>query len=205
LTIIFADIRIVRATGLELDLFHTRKNGELYRKGETGTHAIDAILSRRSIRQYTAEAVDENVINELMEAAMSAPSAGNQQVWHFVVINDRKVLDEVPNFHAYAAMLQEAPLAIAVCADLQIEKNQGFWVQDCSAATENILLAAQAMGLGAVWLGIYPREERTQGLQQLLGLPEQVIPLCLIAIGHPGEEKPRADRYDASRIHRNQW
>ena len=167
--------------------------------------AIDAILSRRSIRKYTAEPVTEETVKALLEAAMSAPSAGNQQIWHFVVIDDRKILDEVPNFHTYAAMLKEAPLAIAVCADLQIEKNKGFWVQDCAAATENVLLAAQAMGLGAVWLGIYPRDERVQGLQKLLGLPEQVIPLCIISVGHPGEEKPRANRYDAFRIHRNQW
>jgi nitroreductase len=167
--------------------------------------AIDAILSRRSIRKYTSKPVSEDTVNELMEVAMSAPSAGNQQAWQFVVINDRQILDEVPKFHSYSAMLKEAPMAIAVCGDLQLEKNKGFWVQDCSAATQNILIAAQAMGLGAVWLGIYPREERVRGLQELLGLPEHVIPLCLIAVGHPAEEKPRANRYDASRVHWNRW
>ncbi|MFC2045459.1 nitroreductase family protein [Chloroflexota bacterium] len=167
--------------------------------------AIDAILSRRSIRKYSSEPVAENTVNELMQVAMSAPSAGNQQAWQFVVIDDRQILDEVPKFHSYAEMLKEAPVAIAVCGDLQLEKNIGFWVQDCSAATQNILVAAQAMGLGTVWLGVYPREERVQGLQKLLSLPEHVIPLCIIAVGHPAEEKPRANRYDASRVHHNRW
>ena len=167
--------------------------------------AMDAILSRRSIRKYTADPVPETVINELLEAAMSAPSSNNQQPWHFVIINDRRILVEIPKFHPYSNMLKEASLAIAVCGDLQLEKNRGTWFLDCSAATENILIAAQAKGLGAVWLGIYPREERVKGLQNLLALPQHVIPLSLVSIGYPAEEKPRANRYSASRIHCNQW
>ena len=167
--------------------------------------AIDAILSRRSIRKYTAERVPETVVNELLEAAMSAPSAGNQQPWHFIVIDDRTILDEIPKYHPYSSMLAEAPVAILVCGDLQLETLDGFWVQDCSAATENILIAAQAKGIGAVWLGIYPVEERVRGFQKLLGLPEHVIPLSLVSLGYPAEEKPGANRYNASRIHRNRW
>jgi len=167
--------------------------------------AMDAILSRRSIRKYTAEPVPENMVNELLEAAMSAPSASNQQTWQFAVIDDRKILNEIPKFHGYAEMLKAASVAIVVCGDLQLEKNKGFWVQDCSAATQNILIAAQAKGLGAVWLGIYPREERVQALRQLLGLPEHIVPLCVIAVGYPAEQKPPANRYDATRIHRNKW
>jgi len=167
--------------------------------------AMDAILSRRSIRKYTAEPVPEKVVNELLEAAMSAPSASNEQPWHFVIINDRRILDEIPKYHPYSKMLSEASLAIAVCGDLKLEISKGFWIQDCSAATENILIAAHTKGLGAVWLAIYPREERVKPTQKLLGLPDHVVPLCLVSIGYPAEKKPRVNRFDPSRIHRNRW
>jgi nitroreductase len=167
--------------------------------------AMEAILSRRSIRRYTDKPVPEEVITELMEAAMSAPSASNQQPWQFVIINDRRILDEIPRFHPYAHMLKEAPLAIAVCGDENLSSLREYWVQDCSAATQNILIAAHAMGLGAVWLGVYPREERFKATQKLLGLSRHVIPLCLISIGYPAEQKPPSNRYDASRVHHNGW
>ncbi len=167
--------------------------------------AIDAILSRRSIRKYTTDPVPEDVINQLLEAAMSAPSASNQQPWHFIVINKRDILDEIPKVHPYSNMLKEAPLAIVVCGDLQLEINKGFWVTDCSAATENILIAAQAKGLGAVWLGVYLIEERVTSIQELLGLPKHIIPLCIVSIGYPAEKKPRSNRYNPSRIHHNRW
>ena len=102
-------------------------------------------------------------------------------------------------------MLKDAPLAIVVCGDERLERYKGFWVQDCSAATQNLLLAAHALGLGAVWLGVYPVQQRVEKTQDLLGLPEGVIPLAIIALGHPAERKPPADRYDASRVHRNRW
>ena len=167
--------------------------------------AMEAILSRRSIRRYTSKPVPEELIKELLEAAMSAPSASNQQPWQFVIIDDRRILDEIPKFHPYASMLKEAPLAIAVCGDESLATMSGYWVQDCSAATQNILIAANAKGLGAVWLGVYPREERAKTAQKLLGLPEHVVPLCFISIGYPAEEKPPSNRYDESRVHRNRW
>jgi nitroreductase len=167
--------------------------------------AIHAILSRRSIRRYTAQPVPEGMTNELLEAAMSAPSAGNQQPWHFVIITDRKILDEIPKYHRWSQMLKEASAAILVCGDLKSEKYKGFWVQDCSAATQNILLAAHAKGLGAVWLGIYPDEARVVPTRKLLGLPDHIVPLSLVSIGHPAEQKPPADRYDSSKVHHNQW
>jgi nitroreductase len=167
--------------------------------------AMDAILSRRSIRKYTSESITEATLQELLEAAMSAPSAGNEQPWHFVVISDRQVLDEIPKVHPYSQMLREASLAILICGDKTLEKYPGFWVQDCAAAAENLLIAVQAKGLGAVWLGIYPVEERVIALRKLLSIPEHVIPFSLIPVGHPGEKKPRSHRYDSTRIHRNQW
>lgn len=167
--------------------------------------AMDAILSRRSIRSYTSQPVPEDVVKELLEAGMSAPSAGNEQPWHFVVLTDRKILDEIPTFHPYSHMLGHAPLAILVCGDLNLQRYEGYWVQDCSAATQNILIAIQAKGLGAVWLGVYPIEERVVGMRKLLGIPEQVIPFSLISIGYPAEQKPPADRYHPSRVHHNGW
>ena len=167
--------------------------------------AMDAILSRRSIRKYTEQAVSDEAVEELLKAAMSAPSAGNQQPWQFVVIRERDILDQIPKYHPYSAMLKEASVAILVCGDLKSEKHKGYWVQDCSAATQNLLVAAQAKGLGAVWLGVHPREDRVAGIRKLLGLPEQIVPLSLIPVGFKGEEKPPANRYDASKVHHNGW
>lgn len=167
--------------------------------------AMEAIFSRRSIRKYTSQKVSEKVIEELLKAGMAAPSAGNQQPWQFVVIDDRKILNEIPKYHPYSEMLKEASVAILVCGDVESEKHKGFWVQDCSAATQNILLAVEALGLGAVWLGVYPREDRETGIGKLLGLPEHIVPLSLIPVGYKGEQKPPAERYDASRIHHNRW
>ena len=167
--------------------------------------AMDAILSRRSIRKYTLETVPENVIQELLEAAMAAPSASNQQPWQFVVINDRHVLDQIPSYHPYSGMVKEVGTAILVCGDLKLETSKGFWAQDCSAATENILLAAHARGLGAVWLGVYPREDRVKGLRKLLNLPDHVVPLALVPVGFPAEKKPPANRYNTARVHYYKW
>jgi nitroreductase len=167
--------------------------------------AMDAILSRRSIRKYTVDSIPENVIDELLKAAMSAPSSNNEQPWHFVVIDNRKILNDIPKFHPYSQMLTEASLAIVVCGDLLLEKGKGWWVQDCSASTQNILIAANAKGLGAVWLGVYPREQRVEGIRKLLGLPEHIIPLCIVSIGYPAERKPPANRYDPARVHHNKW
>lgn len=167
--------------------------------------AMDAILSRRSIRTYTSQAVPDQLIKELLEAAMSAPSAGNEQPWHFIVIRDREILDEIPKYHPYSGMVREATVAILVCCDLHLDRHDGLWVQDCSAATENLLIAVQAKGLGGVWLGVYPRKERIAGLRKLLSIPEHVIPFSLIPVGYPAEHKPRVNRYDTARIHENRW
>lgn len=163
------------------------------------------ILARRSIRRYTGEKVNGEAIQKVLEAGMAAPSAGNQQPWHFIVLDDRTVLDAVPEHHPHSSMIREAPVAILVCGDISAEKHQGYWVQDCAAATQNMLLAVTDLGLGAVWLGVYPREDRVRGLRGLLGLPEHIIPFSLIPIGRPAEEKPPAGRFDSGRIHYNRW
>jgi nitroreductase len=167
--------------------------------------AIETILTRRSIRVYTGQTVPVEALENLLRAAMQAPSAGNQQAWQFVAITDRKQLNALAEVLPYGKMLTSAPLGIVVCGDLALEKSEGYWVQDCSAATQNILLAAHAQGLGAVWLGVYPREERVQDVRKVLGIPGTAIPLCAIAVGYPAEQKNRLDRYDPERVHRNAW
>jgi nitroreductase len=166
---------------------------------------LNMILSRRSIRKYTREPVNEDQIETLLKAAMSAPSAGNEQPWHYIIIRDRDILDSIPSFHPHSFMIRDALVAILVCADTRLQKYKDYWVQDCSAATENILLAANILGLGAVWLGIYPLEERVEGFRKLLGIPEHVIPFSLIPVGYPDEIKLPSDRFDKTRIHKNEW
>ncbi|MCL2679529.1 MAG: nitroreductase family protein [Dehalococcoidia bacterium] len=167
--------------------------------------AIQAILSRRSIRRYTDKKVPDDAIKTLLEAAMAAPSANNKQPWHFVVVTDRKILDAVPAFHPYAKMLFEATAAILVCGDESVETTGSFLIQGCSAAVQNILVSANVLGLGTVWLSSHPREERMDGFRELFRLPAGVIPVALISIGYPAEEKLPSGRYDESRVHWNSW
>lgn len=167
--------------------------------------AMETILGRRSVRKYSDEPVTETQLKRLLEAGMAAPSAHNKQPWHFVVVRDRATLLQIPKFHMYSKMLEQAALAIIVCGDLEVEGGTGFWVQDCSAATQNILLAAKATGLGAVWLGVYPNETLVKGLKGLLGIPTKVMPLCIISVGHPLEEKPPGNRYRDDRVHAGKW
>ena len=166
---------------------------------------METIFTRRSIRKYTDEKVSDEQVEKLLKAGMAAPSAGNEQPWHFIVLTERDKMVKITDFHQYANMLNEAPVAIMVCGDTSLEKYKGYWVQDCSAATQNILLAAEDEGLGAVWLGVYPIEDRIEGLKEMFDLPETVISFCVIAIGHPAEEKEPADRYNKERVHYNQW
>ncbi len=167
--------------------------------------ALTAIFTRRSVRQYTPKPVSREVVREILKAAMSAPSAGNERPWHFIILTDRTLLDEIPKFHPYSAMLKQAHAAILVCCDPAREKHKGYWVLDCAAASQNMLIAAHAKGLGSVWCGVYPTEDRVRNLQLLLKLPENIIPFSLLPLGFPAETKETADRYDASRVHENGW
>ncbi len=163
------------------------------------------LLGRRSIRDFTGEPVPDTTVEKILRAAMCAPSAGNAQDWQFVVVRDRTIMEGVTRFHPYAKMLSSAPVSILVCGDTNREKYPGFWVQDCSAATQNILLAAHFLGLGAVWLGFYPIPERVQGAIDLFRLPKGVIPMTFVPIGHPGEKKSLENRFQADRVHKNVW
>lgn len=166
---------------------------------------MDEIFERRSIRKYQNKEVEDQKIQKLLKAAVAAPSAGNEQPWHFVIIKDRTRLDHLAEVHPYAKMLKEAPLAIAVCADLNKQRHQGFWVQDCSAATQNILLEAVSLNLGTVWIGCHPAQAREKAVSEYLELPAEFKTLSLIAVGYPAEQKGEVDRLSEDIIHYEQW
>ncbi len=179
------------------------------------TDAKEAVLAniaaRKSVRSYTEEAVSDADIQAMLKAAMAAPSAMNVQPWSFVVINGRENMDKLAESLPYARMLTSAPLAIVVCGNTTIEgrdgnkSENGSWALDCSAATENLLLAAEAMGLGAVWTGTYPVPDRIAAVKAALGLPEDVMPLNVVVIGHPaGQDEPK-DKWNPEKIHYGRW
>jgi nitroreductase len=168
---------------------------------------LDIIFSRKSVRHFKNEAVTKEQLELLMKAGMAAPSANNKQPWSFVGITERTILDHLAGVLPYAKMLSQAGGAIAVCGDLsRIDPNKKeYWIQDCSASTENILLAAESIGLGAVWTALYPYKERYGAVQEACSLPEHVIPLCIIPVGYPtGEDHPK-EKFKAENIHWNRW
>jgi len=166
---------------------------------------LEAIHTRRSIREYQDKPVPEAIITKLLAAAMAAPSARNQQPWEFIIITDSDLLQKISAVNPYAQMAAHAPLAILVCGNLNIETSPGYWVVDCAAAVQNLLLCAHALGLGGVWTGTYPNEERMDGYTELFGLPEHILPHTLVVIGYPAEQPPTEDRFKPSRIHYNRW
>ena len=163
---------------------------------------LDAIFRRRSIREYTEEPVSEEAMERLLQAAMAAPSGRNLRPWHLVTVTDPALLRTLGDKHPYGSMIAKAAAGIAVCGDPSVSH---WWVQDCSAATENILIAAAGLGLGAVWLGCYTRPEREQAVRDVLGIPPEINVLSLIAIGHPAEHKEPRSQYEAEKVHRNGW
>lgn len=171
----------------------------------TGMDAITAILTRRSVRSFTDKDVSDAVAERLLRAAMAAPSAGNAQPWEFVLIRDRALLERVGAINQYAVFAGKAPLAILVCGNLRLERFPGYWVEDTAAAMQNLLLAAHALGLGAVWTGVYPAEDRVAAFRELVGAPAHVIPMGLAVVGWPASVPEPADRYRPERVHNNTW
>ena len=168
--------------------------------------AIKNIMTRTSIRKYTDQPVSKTDIETLLRAGMAAPTAVNRQPWHFVAVTDKAKLKELSG--GRGGMLEQCALAIVVCGNMEKTmqgKGQEFWIQDCSAATENILLAANALGLGAVWTGGYPIEERVASISKALKLPETIIPLCTIVIGHPAESPTPKDKWKPENISYNEF
>ena len=162
-------------------------------------------MTRRSVRQYTAEPVAEASWSRVLRAGMQAPSAGNQQPWQFVVVEDRAVLDAFAEQLPYGKMLKGAPMAIVVAVDMKLVVKEDYWIQDTSACLENMLLAAHALGLGAVWVGLFPKEERLALARDLLGIPAEVVPVAIVPLGHPAQRQEPADRYHEDRVHRGRW
>ncbi|HOU36751.1 MAG TPA: nitroreductase family protein [Candidatus Omnitrophota bacterium] len=166
---------------------------------------MDDILKRRSIRRFVDRDVSAEAVTKILKAAMAAPSAGNQQPWQFIVVRDPASRKKVSECSAYAHSAAEAPVAIVVCGDLSREKHQGYWMQDCAAAVENMLIEVTSQGLGAVWLGVFPRQDRVDYLRKYFNLPENIVPFAVIPVGYPAQELPPADRYDENRVHYERW
>lgn len=164
---------------------------------------FDVLKTRRSIRSYQQKDVSDELIEKLISSAMTAPSAGNQQPWHFIVIRDHDKQVKIPSFHPYCKMVAEAPAAVLVCGDPVGKKWSDFWVQDCSAAVQNFLLAARAEGLATVWTGVYPVKERMKGCRELFLIPSHVIPFAIIPVGWPkdGDSFREIDRFNPDLIH----
>ena len=170
------------------------------------SNILDTIYRRRSIRVFERRAVNKNILTDLLKAAMAAPSASNSRPWEFVVVTDKTKMAELQKKVKYGKY--NAPTAIIVCANISIAKNESalrFWVQDCSAATENLLIAAAGMGLGTVWIGAYPKEDVMQILRESLNIPAEVYPLNIIYVGYPAEEVEPRTKYDKTRVHWEQY
>jgi nitroreductase len=161
---------------------------------------MDAIFRRRSIRKYSENEVEEEKIEEILKAAMAAPSAKGTEPWHFFVIRNKDILNKLSEIHPYGKMLSNCPLAILVCYDIDRNDLSDWFQQDLAASCENILIACTSLELGAVWLGVYPREDRVEGIQELLGIKEEFLPFAIIPVGYPAEEKEPKYFLDHSKV-----
>ena len=173
-----------------------------------GQTVLDAISTRTSIRAYQDRPVGADTVELLLRAAMSAPSARNRQPWAFIVVDDKALLRQLADSLPYAQSAAAAPMAVVVCGVLtesQGATNAGWWVQDAAAASENLLLAAHAVGLGAVWTGVYSYEDRVRAVRNVLGLPRHVVPLNVIPIGYPAENPAPKQKWDPAKVRRNGW
>ena len=173
----------------------------------TTSTQLDLIFGRRSIRVYSPGEVSEAAVTKLLEAAMAAPSAMTKDPWRFILVRDRQTLTQLATLHPGAAMLSSAAMAILVCGDLDVafERQISYLLQDCSAAIENLLLAAHAQGLGACWVGIHPGEPLIKRVKELLSLPASFAPVAAISLGQPGEQPPPRTRFNADYVRRERW
>ena len=167
--------------------------------------SLEALKTRRSIRKYRNGKIPEETINQIIHCAMYSPSAFDYQPWHFIVIDKNEVFDDILKAATHAEMIKEASHAVIICGDRKLEENIGLLIQDISAATQNLLLAAHTYGLGAVWIGIYPFEDIIKGIKDLFGLPDNIVPVSMAVIGFPGEIPPQPERYKKERVHLNEW
>ena len=163
---------------------------------------LDLIKKRRSIRKYTDNPLSDREISMLLEAAMAAPSADNLQPWEFIVVEDQGLRQDLAQTHPWSTMCADAPVVVVVCAN---ERRSSHWVEDASAATENLLLAAAGRDLGAVWVGIYPNTRYEKHVRQALDIPSSLRVLCLVPVGHPAESKPPHSKMDESKVHYDRY
>lgn len=166
---------------------------------------LQAIYTRKSIRKFTGEPLTQEELETVLRAGFSAPSAHNFQPWHFVIIREAEKLEHIAKKHPYGKMAPGAGCAIIACGDTEKQQEEGFLVEDCSAAIQNMLLAAHGIGLGAVWCGIYPKQELMELIKETTKLPDNIIPVGMMVIGHKAQEREATDRYDAAKVHYNQW
>lgn len=170
-------------------------------------NTIKTILERKSVRSFENKDLSKEQLELILMAGMAAPSARNLQPWTFIVVTDRLTLNNLADRLPYAKMLHEVSVALVVCGvpENAGDSPEGYWVQDCSAATQNILLAVESMGLGAVWTGVYPRAERVDVVREVLSIPKTVFPLNVIPIGYPkGENRPK-DKFKPENIRWEKW
>ena len=165
---------------------------------------LEAIMTRRSVRKWKPEAVPEALRKKLLEAAMNAPSAADARPWQFVVMDDPETIGKFTEMGG-TEMLAGAPLLVLVCGEPAREVYPGFWPQDCSCAAQNLQLAAHDLGLGCVWIAVYPLEDRVRLFREVLGIPEEVVPFALLAVGFPDEHPEPEYRYDPDRVHYGKW
>lgn len=169
--------------------------------------AIENMISRKSIRKYTDEIIADDKIKTILKMGMVAPTASNRRPYHFVVVKDQKVKEDLTKFNPYSKMIAESSHTIVVCGDTNIEPTMDFIHHDCAAATQNILLAVEALGLGAVWVGVKEKNQNGYGdhVSEVLNLPQHVKPIALIPMGYPAEKRTITDRYEESKVHNNKW
>lgn len=206
LNIVLAIVVVVLSVRLASDKATVNKSADAHQSVNAEQAVLDNIATRTSIRDYEARPVEKEKIEKMLRAAMAAPTAMNKQPWHFVVVDQRNVLDALAGANPYAKMLKKAPLAIVVCGntDKMIEGGgRDFWIQDASAATENLLLAAHAMGLGAVWTGAYPSEERCISISKVLSLSDNLVSLNMIVVGYPSEHPQPKQKFKEENISYN--
>ena len=164
---------------------------------------VDNILNRKSVRKYSDKKIEQEKIDTILKCAMAAPSGMNKQPWEILVVTDKEKLEKIAEIAPNASYSKNSQLAIIVCGDKNISER--FWEQDCCAVTENILLAVEALELGAVWCMAYPSDERVAGIRSLFNFPENIIPLNIIPIGYPLTQEQPKQKYNADKVHVNNW
>lgn len=165
---------------------------------------IETILNRCSVRRFSDKEISQQDINTILKAAMAAPTSHDSRPWHFIVLDDKELMKNIGSNMNYAHMIEFANKAIVVCADVTLAPE--CWMLDCSAASENILLAAESLGIGAVWTAVWPYQEREAIVKKYIpSLPENVKALCIIPMGYPGKEKRIREKFDETRIHFNKF